>query len=66
MSTLGTALERAQDEAVELVSELIRIDTTNTGDPATLVGEREAAEWVAEKLSEVGYEATYVESSTLR
>jgi acetylornithine deacetylase/succinyl-diaminopimelate desuccinylase-like protein len=47
---------------VTLVSELIRIDTTNTGDPATVVGEREAAEWVAEKLSEVGYETTYVES----
>ena len=62
MSTLGNALALAQDEAVTLVSELIRIDTTNTGDPATLVGEREAAEWVAEKLSEVGYETTYVES----
>jgi acetylornithine deacetylase/succinyl-diaminopimelate desuccinylase-like protein len=59
---LGNALALAQDEAVTLVSELIRIDTTNTGDPATLVGEREAAEWVAEKLSEVGYETTYVES----
>jgi len=62
VSTLGNALALAQDEAVTLVSELIRIDTTNTGDPATLVGEREAAEWVAEKLSEVGYETTYVES----
>jgi acetylornithine deacetylase/succinyl-diaminopimelate desuccinylase-like protein len=59
---LGNALALAQDEAVTLVSELIRIDTTNTGDPATLVGERKAAEWVAEKLSEVGYETTYVES----
>ncbi|MET8758503.1 M20/M25/M40 family metallo-hydrolase [Lentzea sp. NPDC004782] len=59
---MGNALALAQDEAVTLVSELIRIDTTNTGDPATLVGEREAAEWVAEKLSEVGYETTYVES----
>ncbi len=45
-----------------LASELIRIDTTNTGDPATVVGERAAAEWVAEKLAEVGYETTYVES----
>ncbi|WP_089952098.1 M20/M25/M40 family metallo-hydrolase [Lentzea xinjiangensis] len=59
---MENALARAQDEAVALVSELIRIDTTNTGDPATLVGERAAAEWVAEKLSEVGYETTYVES----
>ncbi|WP_312878457.1 M20/M25/M40 family metallo-hydrolase [Lentzea indica] len=62
MSTTGNALVLAEDEAVTLVSELIRIDTTNTGDPATVVGERKAAEWVAEKLSEVGYETTYVES----
>ena len=62
MSTTGNALALAEDEAVTLVSELIRIDTTNTGDPATVVGERKAAEWVAEKLSEVGYETTYVES----
>lgn len=62
MSTLGNALALAEEEAVTLVSELIRIDTTNTGDPATVVGERKAAEWVAEKLEEVGYETTYVES----
>ncbi|MEU4804139.1 M20/M25/M40 family metallo-hydrolase [Actinosynnema sp. NPDC023587] len=55
-------LRVAQDEVVTLASELIRIDTTNTGDPDTLVGERAAAEWVAEKLSEVGFETTYVES----
>jgi acetylornithine deacetylase/succinyl-diaminopimelate desuccinylase-like protein len=55
-------IETAADEAVTLTSELLRIDTTNTGDPATLVGEREAAEYVAEKLTEVGYEITYVES----
>ncbi|SES48767.1 M20/M25/M40 family metallo-hydrolase [Actinokineospora terrae] len=52
----------AEEEAVALTSELIRIDTTNTGDPATVVGERAAAEYVAEKLAEVGYETTYVES----
>ncbi|GAA4868394.1 M20/M25/M40 family metallo-hydrolase [Saccharopolyspora cebuensis] len=55
-------LRRAEDEVVELASDLIRIDTTNTGDPATVVGERAAAEYVAEKLTEVGYEVTYVES----
>ncbi|XVS68222.1 M20/M25/M40 family metallo-hydrolase [Actinosynnema sp. CA-299493] len=58
----GAGLRLAQDEVVSLTSELIRIDTTNTGDPATVVGERAAAEWVAEKLGEVGYETTYVES----
>ncbi|SDC07329.1 M20/M25/M40 family metallo-hydrolase [Actinokineospora iranica] len=52
----------AEEEAVALTSELIRIDTTNTGDPATVVGERVAAEYVAGKLAEVGYETTYVES----
>ena len=52
----------AEAEVVALTSDLLRIDTTNTGDPATLVGERVAAEYVAEKLSEVGYETTYVES----
>ncbi|WP_106188701.1 M20/M25/M40 family metallo-hydrolase [Umezawaea tangerina] len=58
----GAGLLVAQDEVVELASELIRIDTTNTGNPSTVVGERAAAEWVAEKLAEVGYETTYVES----
>jgi acetylornithine deacetylase/succinyl-diaminopimelate desuccinylase-like protein len=55
-------IDTAADEAVTLTSELIRIDTTNTGDPDTLVGERVAAEYVAEKLTDVGYEVTYVES----
>lgn len=52
----------AADEAVTLTSELIRIDTTNTGDPATLAGERSAAEYVAAKLTDAGYEIEYVES----
>ncbi|MGH3941480.1 MAG: M20/M25/M40 family metallo-hydrolase [Pseudonocardiaceae bacterium] len=56
------SLSTAEDEVVALASDLIRIDTTNTGDPDTLVGERAAAEYVAEKLSEVGFETTYVES----
>ncbi|WP_093148676.1 M20/M25/M40 family metallo-hydrolase [Saccharopolyspora antimicrobica] len=55
-------LRLAEEEVVGLASDLIRIDTTNTGDPETLVGERAAAEFVAGKLSEVGYEVTYVES----
>lgn len=53
---------RAEDEVVELCSELIRIDTTNTGDLATTAGEAEAAEYVAGKLTEVGYEVQRVES----
>jgi acetylornithine deacetylase/succinyl-diaminopimelate desuccinylase-like protein len=59
-SNASTSL--AQDEAVVFTSELIQIDTSNTGDPATTVGERAAAEYVAGKLAEVGYETTYVES----
>jgi acetylornithine deacetylase/succinyl-diaminopimelate desuccinylase-like protein len=59
---MGRTPSIAETEVVDLASELIRIDTTNTGDPATLAGERVAAEYVAAKLSEVGYETTYVES----
>lgn len=52
----------AEDEVVDLVSTLIRFDTTNTGDPATTVGEAEAAAWVVARLEEVGYETVTVES----
>ena len=50
------------DEVVGLVSELIRFDTSNTGDPATTKGEAECARWVAEQLHEVGYSPEYLES----
>ncbi len=56
----------AEDEVVDLCAELIRIDTTNTGDPATVTGEREAAEYVAAKLAEVGIEVEMVESGAAR
>jgi acetylornithine deacetylase/succinyl-diaminopimelate desuccinylase-like protein len=59
---MGTAV----DEVLTLAHELIRIDTTNTGDEATVVGEREAAEYVAAKLAEVGYEPTYLEAGQHR
>ena len=55
------SLPTAVGEVVTLASDLIRIDTTNTGDPATTVGERKAAEYVAAQLEDVGYETTYVE-----
>jgi acetylornithine deacetylase/succinyl-diaminopimelate desuccinylase-like protein len=57
-----TGPRSAVDEVVELCSDLIRIDTSNTGDPATVTGEQEAAEYVAGKLSEVGYEVEVLES----
>ena len=62
MDAVGGSTSTAEDEVVGLASDLIRIDTTNTGDAATLVGERVAAEYVAEQLSAVGFETTYIES----
>jgi acetylornithine deacetylase/succinyl-diaminopimelate desuccinylase-like protein len=44
----------AVDEVVDLCRDLIRIDTTNTGDLATCAGERGAAEYVAAKLADAG------------
>jgi acetylornithine deacetylase/succinyl-diaminopimelate desuccinylase-like protein len=55
-------LAAAQDEVAELLSDLIRIDTTNTGDTARSAGERAAAEWVACKLADVGIESQICES----
>ncbi len=51
-----------RDDVVEVVSRLIRFDTTNTGEPETTRGEAECAQWVAEQLAEVGYSPQYVES----
>ncbi|WP_406815266.1 M20/M25/M40 family metallo-hydrolase [Mycobacterium sp. M23085] len=50
------------DDVVEVVSKLIRFDTTNTGEPETTKGEADCAQWVAEQLAEVGYAPQYVES----
>ncbi|HYB35930.1 MAG TPA: M20/M25/M40 family metallo-hydrolase [Mycobacterium sp.] len=50
------------DDVVDIVSRLIRFDTTNTGEPDTTKGEAECAWWVAEQLAEVGYQVEYVES----
>ncbi|HEY2670702.1 MAG TPA: M20/M25/M40 family metallo-hydrolase [Rugosimonospora sp.] len=54
--TDAAAHDAATREVVDLCRDLIRIDTTNTGDLATCAGERVAAEYVAEKLAEVGLE----------
>ena len=48
----------AQDEVVELLADLIRINTSNPTHP-----ERPAAEWVAEKLDEVGIEPRIIEAA---
>ena len=50
-----------EDEVVDLCRELIRIDTSNYGDHSG-PGERKAAEYVAEKLAEVGLEPKIIES----
>lgn len=54
--------QEAADEVVDLVSALIRFDTSNTGELATTKGEAECAHWVADQLREVGYEPEYLES----
>lgn len=52
----------AVDEVVDLVSRLIRFDTSNTGELSTTKGEEECATWVAGLLEEVSYVTEYVES----
>lgn len=51
-----------RDDVAEVVSRLIRFDTTNTGEPETTRGEAECAQWVAEQLQQVGYLPQYIES----
>jgi acetylornithine deacetylase/succinyl-diaminopimelate desuccinylase-like protein len=48
----------AEDEVVELLTDLIRINTSNPTH-----AERPAAEWVAEKLDEVGIAADIIEAA---
>jgi len=55
----------AEDEVVGLCRDLIRIDSTNAGDNSG-PGERAAAEYVAEKLAEVGLEPKILESDSRR
>ncbi|EUA42076.1 peptidase domain protein [Mycobacterium xenopi 4042] len=50
------------DDVVDVVSTLIRFDTTNTGEPETTKGEAECARWVADQLDQAGYRVEYVES----
>ncbi|KUN00930.1 hypothetical protein AQI95_33685 [Streptomyces yokosukanensis] len=62
MSETDTARSvTGEDEVVDLCRELIRFDTSNYGDHSG-PGERQAAEWAAEKLAEVGLEPQIYES----
>jgi acetylornithine deacetylase/succinyl-diaminopimelate desuccinylase-like protein len=56
----------AADEVVDICRDLLRIDTSNTGDPRTTVGERVAAEYVAAQLSDVGIDVELHESAPRR
>ncbi len=56
---------RAEDEVVGLTRDLIRIDSSNYGDGSG-PGERQAAEYVAGKLAEVGLEPQILESAERR
>lgn len=51
-----------ETEALEFIRALIRIDSVNTGDPATIGdGETRAARFVQARLEDAGYETTLVE-----
>ena len=63
MTAAEPARATAEDEAVDLCRDLLRIDTTNTGDLSTSAGERAAAEYVAAKLAEVGLDPVIRESA---
>src|SRR5690625_2239151 len=56
-----TPVPAPTEEVVEICRRLIRIDTSNYGDGSG-PGERAAAEYVAELLTEVGWEPELVES----
>ena len=56
----------AATEVVGICRDLLRIDTTNTGDQRTTVGERVAAEYVAAKLDEAGIATELYESAPKR
>jgi len=58
MTEVPTASTAAQDEAVTLLSDLVRINTSNPTHP-----ERPAAEWVAAKLDEVGISSQIIEAA---
>jgi acetylornithine deacetylase/succinyl-diaminopimelate desuccinylase-like protein len=52
-----------EDEVVELTQDLIRIDTSNFGDSPETVGEREAAEYCADRLREVGWDPQIISTT---
>lgn len=65
MDRVEGTLSQLGSEALRIAAELIRFDTTNTGDSAS-VGERAAAEYAMGLLEEVGYQPQYFESAPRR
>ena len=64
MTETGSHVQSAIDEVVTLTQELIRIDTSNFGESAETVGEAAAAEYVAERLREVGLDPEVVTTTS--
>ncbi len=63
MDAPTTSQSAAEAEVVQLCSELIQIDSVNTGDPDTIGdGETRAVRYIQGKLEEVGYQTTFYES----
>ena len=60
----GVSVTDAEDDAVEICQELIRIPSVNLGEGDG--DERAAAEYVAERLAEVGLEPTILQSAPRR
>jgi acetylornithine deacetylase/succinyl-diaminopimelate desuccinylase-like protein len=58
MSASSPSTVTAQDEVTELLVDLLRINTSNPTHP-----ERPAAEWVAEKLDDVGIKSEIIEAA---
>jgi acetylornithine deacetylase/succinyl-diaminopimelate desuccinylase-like protein len=55
---------RLEHETIDIVRDLIRIESVNTGDPATIGdGETRAARYVQERLEEVGVTGEFVEAT---
>ncbi|MDU0366665.1 M20/M25/M40 family metallo-hydrolase [Microbacterium sp. KSW4-17] len=58
----GPQPDALEAEALEFIRALIRIDSVNTGDPATIGdGETRAARFVQAQLEDAGYDTTLVE-----
>src|ERR1700733_10654554 len=60
--TVTVPAETPIDDVVNVVSRLIRFDTTNTGELETTKGEAECAHWVAAQLTDVGYQVESLKS----